>query len=252
MNKPHDPASATTAALLRAQAFMTPALAPSISTELLVSADGELNRELRDFLFDPPSDPDLLRGRRIAICCTNGVEEVEIVGATKWLTEHGAVVHVVAPRIGAFHPTLGLRFPPLTATHVLAVRLMENAGWLPIDRYMDEARVADYDACIFPGGCWNPDALRADKDAQAFVRDMLASGKPTCAICHGQWVMVSAGILRGKRATAVWNIHPDLANAGAIVLDEPCVVDGNLITARFPYDLPRMVAALAGLLRKGG
>ena len=67
-------------------------------------------------------------------------------------------MHVVAPRIGEFHPTLGLRFPPLTKTHVLAIRLMENAGWLKIDCYMDEAKVADYDACIFPGGCWNPDS----------------------------------------------------------------------------------------------
>lgn len=244
MNSPHDPASATNAALLRAQAFMTPSPVPSISTELLVSADGELNRELHHFLFDPPSNPDLLKGKKIAICCSNGVEEVEITGAMKWLTEHGATVHVVAPRIGEFHPTLGLRFPPLTKTHVLAIRLMENAGWLKIDCYMDEVKIADYDACIFPGGCWNPDFLRADKDAQKFVADMLASGKPTCAICHGQWVMVSAGILRGRKATAVWNIHPDLANAGATVLDEPCVVDGNLITARFPYDLPRMVDAL--------
>jgi protease I len=79
---------------------------------------------------------------------------------------------------------------------------------------------------------------------------MLASGKPTTAICHGQWVMVSAGILKGKKATAVWNIHPDLANAGATVLDEPCVVDGNLITARFPYDLPRLVDALVKQLVK--
>ena len=244
MNKPHDPQSAQNATLLRAQAFMTPSPVPSISTELLATADGELNRELYHFLFDPPSNPELLKGKKIAICCTNGVEEVEITGATKWLTEHGATVHVVAPRVGEFHPTLGLRFPPLTATHVLAVRLMENAGWLKIDRYMDEAKIADYDACIYPGGAWNPDFLRADKHAQAFVRDMLASGKPTCAICHGQWVMVSADILRGKKATAVWNIQVDLKNAGATVLDEPCVIDGNLITARFPYDLPRMVNAL--------
>ena len=83
-----------------------------------------------------------------------------------------------------------------------------------------------------------------------FVRDMHDSGKPTCAICHGQWVMVSADILRGKKATAVWNIQVDLANAGATVLDEPCVVDGNLITARFPYDLPRMVDALVKQLVK--
>ena len=77
-----------------------------------------------------------------------------------------------------------------------------------------------------------------DKDARAFVRAMHASGKPTCAICHGQWVMVSAGILKGKRATAVWNIQIDLENAGAMVLDEPCVVDGNFITARFPMISP--------------
>jgi protease I len=244
MNQTLASVPASNAGLLRAHTLMTPSLVPSISTELLATADGELNRELHHFLFDPPSNPALLKGKTIAICCTNGVEEVEITGSIRWLTEHGAVVHVVSPRIGEFHPTLGLRFPPLCATHVLAIRLMENAGWIKIDRYLDQANVADYDACIFPGGCWNPDALRADTRAQAFVRGMLEAGKPTCAICHGQWVMVSAGILKGRRATAVWNIHPDLANAGAIVLDEPCVVDGNLITARFPYDLPRMIAAL--------
>ena len=244
MNPPQNSAPLRNAALLRAQSLMTPSPVPSISTELLITADGELNRELHHFLLDPPSDPGLLKGRTIAICCTNGVEEVEITGSLRWLREHGATVHVVAPRLGTFDPTLGLRFPPLCATHVLAIRLMENAGWIPIDRYLDQANVADYDACIFPGGCWNPDALRADPLAQAFVRGMWESGKPTCAICHGQWVMVSAGILKGRKATAVWNIHPDLANAGATVLDEPCVVDGNLITARFPYDLPRMIQAL--------
>lgn len=252
MTSPFDPVSARNAALLRSQAFQSPPLVPSISTELLASADGELNRELHHFLFDPPSNPTLLAGRRIAICCTNGVEEVEITGSLRWLAAHGATVHIVSPRLGDFHPTLGLRFPPQCATHVLAIRLMENAGWLKIDRYLDEAKVADYDACLFPGGCWNPDALRADPRAQAFVRDMLAAGKPTCAICHGQWVMVSAGILKGRRATAVWNIHPDLANAGAIVLDEPCVIDGNLITARFPYDLPRLIAALVDQLLRPG
>ncbi len=121
---------------------------------------------------------------------------------------------------------------------------MENAGWLKIDCYLDEAKVADYDAVILPGGCWNPDFLRADKDAQNFTRDMHAAGKPTCGICHGPWVMVSAKMLKGKKATAVWNIQIDLENAGATVIDEPCVVDGNLITARFPYDLPRMIDAL--------
>lgn len=248
VNRPDDLVTAGNEALLRAQSLMSPPLVPSISTELLVAADGDLNRELRDFLLEKPSNPALLKGKTIAICCTNGVEEVEITGSIRWLTEHGATVHIVSPRIGAFHPTMGLRFPALCATHVLAIRLMENAGWLRIDRHLDQVTAADYDACIFPGGCWNPDALRMDPLAQAFAREMLEAGKPTCAICHGQWVMVSAGVLKGRKATAVWNIHTDLANAGATVLDEPCVVDRNLITARFPYDLPRMIRALAGQL----
>lgn len=239
-----------TASFNRMQHMMSPAAVPSISTELLVTADGELNRELNAFLFDPTTNPSLLKGKSIAICCTNGVEEVEILGAHRWLTEHGATVHIVSPRIGEFHPTLGLRFPPLTKTHVLAIRLMENAGWLKIDRYTDEADAKDYDAVILPGGCWNPDALRMDKDAIAFVTAMYKTGKATCAICHGQWVLVSAGLLPGKKATAVWNIQIDLKNAGATVLDEPCVVDGNLITARFPYDLPRLVKALTNQLLK--
>ena len=244
MNKPLGTVTVQEASFARMQQLMSTSAVPSISTELLVTADGELNRELNKFLFDPPGDRSLLKGKRIAICCSNGVEEVEILGAQNWLTEHGATVHIVSPRIGEFPPTLGLRFPPISKTHVLAIRLMENAGWLKIDKYMDEAIVADYDALILPGGCWNPDALRADKNATDFVRDMHAAGKPTCAICHGQWVMISAKILKGKRATAVWNIQIDVENAGATVLDEPCVVDGNLITARFPYDLPRMIGAL--------
>ena len=239
-----------TASFNRMQQMMSPSLVPSISTELLVTADGELNRELNAFLFEPTTNPSLLTGKRIAICCTNGVEEVEILGAQRWLSEHGATVHIVSPRIGDFDPTLGLRYPPLTKTHVLAIRLMENAGWLKIDRYTDEAVAEDYDAVILPGGCWNPDALRMDKNAIAFVTSMYTKGKVTCAICHGQWVLVSAGLLPGKKATAVWNIQVDLKNAGATVLDEPCVVDGNLITARFPYDLPRLVKALTDQLLK--
>lgn len=248
MSTSPSPTPAQQASLARMQQFMSTSPVPSISTELLATADGELNRELGRFLFDAADDPKQLAGKRVAICCTNGVEEVEILGASRWLRERGATVHIVAPRIGPFPQTLGLRFPAQAQTHVLAVRLMENAGWLPIDTYMHEAKVADYDAMILPGGCWNPDALRADKDAQAFTRDMHAAGKPTCGICHGQWVMVSARMLKGKRATAVWNIQIDLENAGATVLDEPCVVDGNLITARFPYDLPRMMTALAAQL----
>ncbi len=214
MNKPQSPMPVQNATLARMQQYMSPSPVPSISTELLATADGDLNRELNRFLFDPPSNADLLKGKRIAVCCANGVEEVEITGSMRWLTGHGATVHIVSPRIGEFPPTLGLRFPPLAGTHVLAVRLMENAGWLKIDRYLDQAKVADYDAVIVPSGCWNPDFLRADKLAQDVLRDMHAAGNPTCAVCHGQWVMVSARMLKGERATAVWNIQIDRENAG--------------------------------------
>jgi protease I len=143
MNKPVDLRAASDSALERMQRFMSPSPVPSISTELLATADGELNRELNRFLFDPPSDPVLLKGKRIAICCTNGVEEVEIIGSMRWLEERGATVHIVAPRTGNFPPTFGLRFPPIAATHVLAIRLMENAGWLKIDAYLGEAKPED-------------------------------------------------------------------------------------------------------------
>jgi len=234
----------------RVQDFESPAGVPTLSTPLLVTAEGELNAELKRFLLDPPSDPNLLTGKRIAICCTNGVEEIEILGAKRWLSEHGATVHIVAPKAGQMPASYGVRMPPQAETHVLAIRLMENAGWLPIDAYVDKVGAADYDAVIVPGGCWNPDFLRVDKHALAFLQAMDAAGKPVCGICHGPWVLINAGLLKGRKATAVWNIHIDLANAGATVIDEPVVVDGNLITGRFPYDLPRLVAALVSQLVK--
>lgn len=250
MNKPVHPAPAGDAGVVRIQQFESPAGVPLLSTQMLATADGDLNRELNHFLFDPPSDPNLLKGKKIAICCTNGVEEVEILGAHRWLSEHGATVHVVAPKAGPLPPSYGVKMPPIAETHVLAIRLMENGGWLKIDQYLETAKAADYDAIILPGGCWNPDFLRADKNAIAFVQDMYKAGKPVCGICHGPWVLISARLLKGKKATAVWNIHIDLENAGATVIDEPVVVDGNLITARFPYDLPRMVEALVKQLVK--
>lgn len=244
MNKPVHPSPSIDAGVRRVQEYESPAGVPLLSTAMLATADGDLNRELNHFLFDPPSNPDLLKGKRIAICCTNGVEEVEILGAHRWLSEHGATVHIVAPKAGPLPPSYGVKMPPIAETHVLAIRLMENGGWLKIDQYLETAKASDYDAVILPGGCWNPDFLRADKNAIAFVQAMDKAKKQVCAICHGPWVLVSARMLKGKKATAVWNIHIDLENAGATVLDEPCVVDGNLITARFPYDLPRMTQAL--------
>jgi len=121
---------------------------------------------------------------------------------------------------------------------------MENAGWVKIDRFLGEAKASEYDAVVVPGGAWNPDALRASPEAQAFAAEALSGGKSLFAICHGPQLLISAGLLRGRKMTGFWSIQVDLRNAGATVTDEPCVVDGNLITGRFPFDLPRCLGTL--------
>ncbi len=234
--------------VMRVQAFEAAPTVPRLSVPLMATAEGELNGELLRFLTEPPADPSLLAGKRIAVLATNGVEEVELTVPLAWARERGATVHLVSPRVDPAPNAYGVQMPEAARTHVLTVKFMENAGWVAIDRYLGEATAGEYDAVVLPGGAWNPDTLRADPHAQAFVRAALEAGKPVLAICHGPLVLVSAGVLRGRRATAFWTVQPDLANAGATVADEPCVVDGSLITGRFPYDLPRCLDAFAGQL----
>ena len=243
------PANATALhPVLRVQAFEAAPTVPRLSVPLMATAAGELNRELLRLLTEPPADPRQLAGKRIAILATNGVEEVELTVPVRWLRERGATVHLVSPRVEPAPNAYGVQMPDAARTHVLTVKFMENAGWFPIDRYLSEVSADDYDAVVLTGGAWNPDTLRADPHAVAFVRAAFALGKPVAAICHGPLVLVSADLLRGRTATAFWAVHPDLANAGATVRDEPVVVDGTLVTARFPYDLPRFLDALAAQL----
>jgi protease I len=98
-------------------------------------------------------------------------------------------------------------------------------------------KVSDYDAVFIPGGAWNPDNLRNDKDIIKFVQDFNKAGKLVAAICHGPVVLASADILKGKKLTGYWNIQADLKNAGGTVLEQPVVTDGNLVTSRHPIDL---------------
>lgn len=99
------------------------------------------------------------------------------------------------------------------------------------------ARAEDFDAVIVPGG-WAPDMLRRSEDIISFVKDMFEGGKLVAGICHAGWVLVSAGILNGKKATCFHAIKDDMVNAGAVFEDKEVVVDGNLVTSRNPYDLP--------------
>lgn len=224
------------------QSEAAPAI-PRLSTQLIATADGELNRELMALLVEAPPEIKSLTGKRIAVLSTNGVEELELTVPLRWLRERGATVDLVSPRIDTSPSPSGVQMPEIVRTHVLTIRFLENAGWVPIDRYLGEVKSSEYDAVMVPGGAWNPDTLRLDPNAQAFVAETLRAGKPLFAICHGPQVLISADVLRGRTVTGFWSIQVDLKNAGATVVEAPCVVDGNLITGRFPFDLPRCLPA---------
>jgi protease I len=104
--------------------------------------------------------------------------------------------------------------------------------------------VADYDALLLPGGTVNPDQLRMNSDAVSFVRDFVESGKPVAAICHGPWTLIEAGVVSGRTLTSWPSLRTDLRNAGATVVDQEVVQDGNLTTSRSPDDLPAFSQAL--------
>jgi protease I len=113
-----------------------------------------------------------------------------------------------------------------------------------VDRPVSEASVDEFDGLVLPGGTVNPDKLRLDKSAVSFVRDFVDSGKPVAAICHGPWTLVEAGVTAGRTMTSYPSIRTDLRNAGARVVDEEVVVDGNLISSRSPQDLPAFCATI--------
>ena len=115
---------------------------------------------------------------------------------------------------------------------------LEPAGTFPVDREVSDVSVDEFDALVLPGGTVNPDKLRLNDSAVAFVRDFVTSGKPVAAICHGPWTLIEAGVVVARTVTSYPSIRTDLRNAGAEVVDEEVVVDGNLISSRSPSDLP--------------
>lgn len=164
-----------------------------------------------------------LDGRRIAILAADGVEKVELEQPRDALQQAGARIDIVS-----------LKDDEIQARN----HDLEPAGTINVDRKVSDASPADYDGLVLPGGTVNPDKLRADESAVAFVRDFVDSGKPVAAICHGPWTLVEAGVVAGRRLTSYPSIRTDLRNAGARVVDEEVVVDKNLITSRSPKDLP--------------
>jgi protease I len=177
--------------------------------------------------------PNSLQGRKIAILAADGVEKVELEQPRRALTEEGAQVQLLSLKTGEIQ----------ARNHDL-----EPAGTFDVDRVVSDASVDDYDALILPGGTVNPDKLRLDSSAVGFVREFVNSGKPVAAICHGPWTLVEAGVVAGRKLTSYPSIRTDLRNAGAKILDEEVVVDGNLVTSRSPSDLPAFCSAIVGQL----
>ena len=171
---------------------------------------------------------------RVLIVATDGFEEWELFGPREILTKRGAEVVLASPK----------RDPIQATVH-------DDPGkTIRPDMIVDEARASDFDALILPGGVRNPDQLRMNRRAVELIRDFANEGKPIAAICHGPWLLVEAGLLRGRTATSWPSIRTDLRNAGANVIDEPAVTDGNIVTSRNPDDVEAFTDALIALIER--
>ncbi|MEA2383108.1 MAG: protease [Solirubrobacteraceae bacterium] len=179
---------------------------------------------------------DELKGKRVAILATDGVERVELEEPRKAVGDAGANVDLLSIHDGE-----------------IAARKQDlfEAGSFPVDRLVTDASVDEYDALILPGGTVNPDKLRMDDDAVGFVRDFFATGKPVAAICHGPWTLIDAGVVSGRRLTSWPSVRTDLRNAGAEVLDQEVVTDDGLVTSRNPDDLPAFCAKIVEEFAEG-
>jgi protease I len=167
-----------------------------------------------------------LEGRRIAVLATDGFEQAELVKPVEGLRAEGAKVEVISPNTG----------------EIQGYNHQDKGDKTRVDRALAEAKPADYDALVLPGGVINPDALRLEPKAIAFIRDFVQSGKPISAVCHGPWTLIDAGGVNGRKVTSWPSLKVDLTNAGANWVDEEVVVDGPLVTSRKPDDLPAFVA----------
>ncbi|SEV88374.1 protease I [Chitinophaga sp. YR573] len=214
----------------------------------LLNAPG--NEALRAFFFTPVKNSSALKGKKIAVLVADGFEEIELTGPVWYFRELGATVDIVAPKYNPAPERYGLAYPEMSKKHVMAIQYLQPVGWIKFDRTADQIQVADYDAVFIPGGAWNPDNLRADKDVIRFVQEFNRSGKLIAAICHAPVVLASADIIKGKKLTGYWNIQSDLKNAGATVLEQPVVTDGNLVTSRHPIDVADFSRAVENWLIK--
>ena len=166
--------------------------------------------------------PDVLQGKKVAILAADMFERVELEEPRKALEDAGAEIEVVSIHDG----------------ELKGFDHFDPANTVQVDRTVEEVSPGGYDALLIPGGVGNPDQLRGDENAVSFVREFHEAGKPIAVICHGPWVLVESGVVRGKRVTSWPTLETDIRNAGGEWVDQEVVVDGNLVTSRKPDDIP--------------
>jgi protease I len=173
-----------------------------------------------------------IKGVKIAILATDGVEQVELTEPQKALRAAGATVTVVSPKSGT----------------IQGMDHADKGDRITVDAKLSSVRPEQFDGLVLPGGVANPDYLRVIPEAVAFVKHFATTGKPIGAICHGPWSLIEADAVRGKKLTSWPSLQTDLRNAGARWGDEAVVRDGNLVTSRKPDDLGAFNDALIDML----
>jgi protease I len=163
-----------------------------------------------------------LDGKKVAILVTDGFEQVEMTKPREALDEAGAETKIVSLKPGK----------------IQGMHHADKGDKFDVDLTLDEARPEEFDALLIPGGLMNPDALRSNDDALEFTRHFFREGKPVAAICHGPWVLIDAGVVRGRTLTSWPAIKNDVKNAGGKWINEEVVVDNGLVTSRKPDDIP--------------
>jgi protease I len=178
-----------------------------------------------------------LQGKCVAVLMTDGVEQVEYTAPRSFLEEHGARVTLVSPKA--------------VGDEIQAFNHSMPGDKFTVEMDVRDARVADFDALVLPGGAANPDKLRLSQEAISFIREFGEVDKPIAAICHGPKTLIDAGIAQAKHMTSWPSLQTDLRNAGAEWTDDQVVVDDKLITSRNPGDIPAFNEALMKELMVG-
>jgi protease I len=176
-----------------------------------------------------------LNGKRVAILATDGFEQIELTSPREALEKAGAKCVVISPKDG----------------EIQGFNHHDKADKINVDLSLSKANATDFDAVLLPGGVINGDALRIEKKAQQFVQEIDRAGKPVFVICHGPWLLVSAGLVKGRHVTSWPKLQDDIRNAGGNWEDEKVIRDRNWVSSRKPDDLPAFneesVRALGGV-----